>query len=83
MKVELGGRVKQLKQSDQEPALEVGGKFQEERPNWQPGRTHNTLHPLPGLCAHAASQVHTDALIELGPVTPHTAGSVPLLPDRV
>lgn len=83
MKGELGGRVKQLKQSDQEPALEVGGKFQEERPSWQPGRAHTTLHALPGLWAHATSHVHEDALIELSPVTPHTAGSVPLLPGRV
>ena len=41
---------------------------------------HHSLHPLPGLCAHAASYIHEDALIELGPVTPHAAVSIPLLP---
>lgn len=30
--------------------------------------------------AHAASYIHEDALIELGPVTPHAAVSIPLLP---
>ena len=82
MRGELGGRVKQLKQSDQQPALEVGGKFQEERPSWQPGRTHTAL------CVHCPACVLTQpptsrkmpSLIE----SPHTRRSAaPGFPDRV